>query len=513
MVYQFSIFKGLGLFFSHLTVGTPLALWLISKQMRFLGGMMPYKILVVDNEAADLECTRLVLEDDHDFEVTGCLDADDAINSIKEKPHQYAVVLLDYRMPKDGIQTAKEMLDINPNLVIALNSADDSRELLKKCMSIGVKDFIEKNQDEEAVRGIVRALCQRWEETAELFQQSDDDNENQKIIESIGIVGKSNAMVQVTQLVRRAAKTNCNIFISGESGTGKERIAQAIHNLSDRKNKPFVAINVSAVTETLFESEMFGHIKGSFTGAVADKKGLIASANQGTLFLDEIGELAPAMQAKLLRVLQERKVIPVGGTRSIDVDIRVITATHVNLEKAMSEGKFREDLYYRLHVMPIKIPALRERRADIRPLLSHFLKLHNATGIEILKKTVRCLESYSWPGNVRELQNEIERLVASKKTRIQPEDLNSKIRSVANVYTNNADVPTYQEFMRKQHESELQYIQTLIRKAGTLREASRTFFNVTHSTISTRLKILEKNLIINELKSNMGEINHEETIN
>lgn len=474
---------------------------------------MPYKILVVDNEAADLECTKLVLEEDSDFEVTGFLDVDAAIQSIKENPYQYAVILLDYRMPKDGIQTAKEMLEINPHLVIALNSADDSREVLKKCMAIGVQDFIEKNQDEEAVRGIVRALCQRWEETAEIFDLSHDENDNQKIIESIGIVGKSNSMVQVTQLVRRAAKTDCNIFIRGESGTGKEKIAQAIHNLSDRRNKPFVGINVSSITESLFESEMFGHVKGSFTGAMTDKKGLIASAHQGTLFLDEIGELAPSIQVKLLRVLQERKVTPVGSTKSIDVDIRVITATHVNLEKAMSEGKFREDLYYRLHVMPIKIPALRERQADIRPLITHFFKMYKAENTVILKKTVRCLESYSWHGNVRELQNEIERLVALKKPRIAPVDLNSKIRSVANVGTDDLEVPTYQEFMRAQNESELTYIQNLIRKDGTLREACRTSFNASPSTIATRLKILENNLTNFKLKPKLGEMNHEETIN
>ena len=165
---------------------------------------MPFKILVVDNEAADLACTKLILEDDSDFEVTGMLDADSAINSIKEKPFQYAVILLDYRMPKDGIQVATEMLAINPHLIIALNSADDSREVLKKCMAIGVKDFIEKNQDEEAIRGIVRSLCQRWQETAELFNISGDETVNQKIIESIGIVGKSNEMLQVAQLVRNA---------------------------------------------------------------------------------------------------------------------------------------------------------------------------------------------------------------------------------------------------------------------------------------------------------------------
>lgn len=477
---------------------------------QFLGGKMPYKILVVDNEPTDLECTRIVLEEDPDFQVTGFLDPEAAIKSVKENPHQYAVVLLDYRMPKDGIQVAQEILAINPHLIIALNSADDSRELLKRCMSIGVKDFIEKDQDEEAVRGIVRSLCQRWEETVELFSELHNEDENQKIIESIGIIGKSKAMVQVAQLVRRAAKTDCNVFIRGESGTGKEKIAQAVHYLSNRKNKPFVGINVTSITETLFESEMFGHVKGAFTGAIADKKGLIASAHQGTLFLDEIGELPPTTQAKLLRVLQERKITPVGATKPIDVDIRVITATHVNLEKAMKEGKFREDLYYRLHVMPINIPALRERRADIRPLVSHFLKIYQGEYLEILKKTIRGLESYSWPGNVRELQNEIERIVALKKLRIEPEDLNSKIRSVAKIEADDRIVPNYNEFIKTQYESELDYIQTLIRKGGSLREACRSLLNASPSTISTRLKILEKN--INLLNSKNEGTNYEETI-
>lgn len=477
---------------------------------QFLGGKMPYKILVVDNEPTDLECTKIVLEEDPDFQVTGFLDPDSAIKSIRENPHQYAVVLLDYRMPKDGIQVAQEMLAINPHLIIAFNSSDDSRELLKKCMSLGIKDFIEKDQDEEAVRGIVRSLCLLWEETAELFNTTVDEDENQKVIESIGLIGKSKAMVQVAQLVRRAAKTDCNVFIRGESGTGKEKIAQAVHNLSNRKNKPFVGINVTSISETLFESEMFGHVKGAFTGAIADKKGLIASAHQGTLFLDEIGELAPTTQAKLLRVLQERKITPVGSTRPIDVDIRVITATHVNLEKAMKDGKFREDLYYRLHVMPISIPALRERRADIRPLVSHFLKLYQGEHLEILKKTIKGLESYSWPGNVRELQNEIERLVTLKKLRIEPEDLNSKIRSVSKIEVDDRTVPNYDEFIKTQYEAELDYIQTLIRKGGSLREACRSLLNASPSTISTRLKILEKNINLINVKN--GGTNYEETI-
>ncbi len=309
-------------------------------------------------------------------------------------------------------------------------------------------------------------------------------------------------MAQVAHIVRCAAKSDCSIFIRGESGTGKEKIAQAIHNLSNRRLKPFVGINVSSITETLFESEMFGHIKGSFTGATTDKKGLITSAHQGTLFLDEIGELSPSIQAKLLRVLQERKVTPVGSTKSLDVDIRVISATHVNLEKAISEGRFREDLYYRLHVMPIKIPALRERKADIAPLISHFLKIYNGEKLEILKKTVRSLEAYNWPGNVRELQNEIERIVALRKTRICPEDLNSKIRNVFKIDTD--DVQDYQKFMKSQYELELEFINKMIHKGGGLREACRSILNASPSTISTRVKILEKNINVLGYKSQGG---------
>lgn len=456
---------------------------------------MSYKILVVDNESTDLAVTQMILQDDPDFEITTSLDSNEAIKLIKEKPYYFSVILLDYRMPKDGIQTAKEMLEVNPHLIIALLSADDSREVLKKCLSIGVCDFIEKTLDEESVRGIVRSLCQRWEDLAEVYEVDSSETDNQKIIESIGIVGRSAEMVKVAQLVKRAAKSSCNIFINGESGTGKELIAQAIHKLSDRRNKPFIGVNVNAIPDNLVESHLFGHKKGAFTGAITDSEGLIKSAHQGTLFLDEIGDLKPDLQVKLLRVIQERKFTPVGATRPIDVDIRIISATHVNLEKAIQNGSFREDLYYRLHVMPIRIPALRERIADIAPLVQHFLKVNKAADTLVLKKTMRYLECYAWKGNVRELQNEIERLVAERKTRILPEDLNVKIKNALNIEINEVENPNYQDFIKKHYEAELEYIQKSIQKTGSLREASRLILNLTPSTVSSRIKILEKNIL------------------
>jgi DNA-binding NtrC family response regulator len=469
---------------------------------------MSYKILIVDNDPVDLECRRMVLEKESDFEVTSSLDSNQAIELVRTKPFYFSAVLMDYRMPKDGITTAQEMLAINPHLIIAMNSADDSREVLKKCMSIGVKDFIEKKLDPDTVRGVVRALCQRWEDTVEIYQENTPE-EKQKLMESVGIIGKSNVMFQVARLVQGAAKSTSNVFIFGESGTGKELVAQAIHNLSDRRNKPFVAINVNAIPENLIESHLFGHKKGSFTGATNDSDGLIKSADGGTLFLDEIGDLKLDLQVKLLRVLQERKMTPVGSLKSVDVNIRVISATHVNLEKAILEGKFREDLYYRLHVLPIKIPAVRERREDIGLLFSHFLKMFKATHIMVLAKTIRCLESYAWKGNVRELKNEVERLVSLGKSRISPEDLHPKIRNVfSSNETENVETINYQGYMRKQYQDELDYINDAIHKSGgSAREASRSILQMSQSSVMTRLKVLEKHIF--NLDQKIGGLENE----
>ena len=315
-------------------------------------------------------------------------------------------------------------------------------------------------------------------------------------MESMGIIGKSNAMFQVARLVQGAAKSMSNVFIFGESGTGKELVAQAIHNLSDRKNKPFVPINVNAISENLIESHLFGHKKGSFTGAVSDSDGLIKSADGGTLFLDEIGDLKLDLQVKLLRVLQERKLTPVGSLKPVDVNIRIISATHVNLEKAILEGKFREDLYYRLNVLPIKMPALRERREDIGVLFSHFLKTCKSAHVMVLAKTIRCLESYNWKGNVRDLKNEVERLVAVGKSRISPEDLHPKIKnSFSSNETDEISTTNYQGFMKKQYQEELDFINASIQMSGgSVREASRSVLQMAQSSVTTRIKVLEKHI-------------------
>lgn len=389
--------------------GSPVALRLL----RLQGEPVTYKILVVDNESADLEVTKLLLSSDPDFEIQTQEDAETAIEIIRQRPNDFAAIVLDYHMPKDGLQTAQAMFAINPHLQIAILSADQTREALKKSIQIGVKSFIDKDEDGEVISSVVRGLCEKWKSQAEVFIHTDDkaNASNRDLISSSGLVGQSAKLADTIRMVKKAGRIDCNVIIQGESGTGKELIARAIHNSSKRKSKPFVAINVNAIPENLAESELFGHVKGAFTGADQTNTGKLLSANGGTLFLDEIGDLKPEIQVKLLRVLQERKVMPVGGTKSFDLDVRIVTATHIDLEKAINEGRFREDLFYRLHVLPINLAPLRDRPEDIQPLIFHFLKLYKGSHIEFLAKTIRMLECYQWRGNIRELENEIQKLV------------------------------------------------------------------------------------------------------
>ena len=236
------------------------------------------------------------------------------------------------------------------------------------------------------------------------------------------IIGKSPQMQAVYQMIETVAATNSTILITGESGTGKELVARAIHNLSNRAAAPFVSINCGAFTETLLESELFGYMKGAFTGAVSNRKGLFEAAEGGTIFLDEIGETTPAMQVKLLRVLQERCIRRVGGVEEIPVDVRVVAATNRDLAQMVEDGTFRNDLFYRISVIPIELPPLRARRSDIRELVQHFLEKYSAQAgrpvMNIVEDAMRYLEAYDWPGNVRELENTIERAVALEQGRI-----------------------------------------------------------------------------------------------
>ncbi len=454
--------------------------------------------MIVDNQKEDLEVTRLVLSVDADFEIYIEPDAGKAVELVRKKPQEFATILLDYHMPKDGLTTAQEMFAINPHLQIAILSCDQTREALKKSIQIGVKSFIDKDEDPEVLKGVVRSLCQKWQNRAEVFSHAHVSGEqNEKLINNIGLVGHSSKLAEVARLVKRAATVDCSVLIQGESGTGKELVAKAVHNQSKRKSKPFVAININAIAENLAESELFGHVRGAFTGADKDNPGKILSAQGGTLFLDEIGDLKPEIQVKLLRVLQERKLSPVGSNKVFELDIRIITATHVNLEKAILDGKFREDLFYRLHVFPIQLPSLRERPEDIQPLIAHFLKIYKGQGCEMLMKTVRLLERYEWRGNVRELENEIQRLLSMGIQKVEPANLSKKILDALNFESD--DIVNHQDYQKKLWAMELEYLERNVRLAGSLREACRSIFKAAPSSIHTR---------INNLKDHITKTNH-----
>lgn len=466
-----------------------------------------FKILVVDDNHDDIEVTKMILAKDKDFEVVAETDSSKAIELVRKKPNEFSAVLLDYMMPKDGLVTAKEMFEINPELQIAILSGDQSRTVLKKSIEIGVQSFIDKEDDSEILLGVVRSLCQKWKSKSEVFlpvEATTSSEENEKVIRSLGLVGRSEKLADVCRMIKRAAKVDCSVMILGESGSGKELVARAIHNSSKRKSKPFVGINVSTINENLAESELFGHVKGAFTGAVENSSGKILSAQGGTLFLDEIGDLKPEVQVKLLRVLQERKLSPVGSSKVVDLDIRVISATHVNLEKAIMEGKFREDLYYRLHVFPIHNPPLRERPEDIQVLISHFLKIYKGEDRQLLMKTVRLLERYEWPGNIRELENAIQAMLTFDVKQLTPLHLNQKILGSLNFESD--EIPTLHEYQKKLWEMEIEYMERNIRLAGSLREACRSIFKSAPSTIHTRINNLKENVLkMSSTKGNTSE--------
>lgn len=470
--------------------------------MKLHGGVpVPFKVLVVDNELEDLEVTKMILSGDSDFEVIAEVDSTAAIELVKNKPNEFAAILLDYHMPKDGLATAQAMFEINPNLQIAILSADQTREALKKSIAIGVRNFIDKDEDSETLLGVVRSLCQKWKNKSEVFGVSANaptSEENEKFIRSLGLVGRSGKLADVCRMIKRASKVDCSVMILGESGSGKELVAKAIHYNSKRKSKPFVGINVSTINENLAESELFGHVKGAFTGAVENSAGKILSAQGGTLFLDEIGDLKPEVQVKLLRVLQEKKLTPVGSNKVYDLDIRIVSATHVNLEKAILDGKFREDLFYRLHVFPIHNPPLRERPEDIQPLIQHFLKTYKGEDRQLLMKTVRLLERYEWPGNIRELENVIQSMLTYDVKQIEPSHLSKKILDSLNFESN--VIQTHHEYQRKLWEMEIEYMEKNIRLAGSLREACRSIFKSAPSTIHTRMNSLKENILKTSIK-------------
>ncbi|GFO60272.1 sigma-54-dependent Fis family transcriptional regulator [Geomonas silvestris] len=364
-------------------------------------------ILIVDDEEGIRSSLAGILEDEG-YRTVCAADGFEALALCKrELP---GLVLLDIWMPRmDGLETLKQLKEQHPDLNVIMMSGHGTIETAVKSTKLGAYDFIEKPLSLEKVVVSVEnalAMTRLKEENASLRGM---------VLQSHEMIGSSAAMLRLKEQIEMVAPTNASVLITGENGTGKELVARSVHYHSQRRDKPFIEINCAAIPEELIESELFGHERGAFTGAVSQKKGKFDLADGGTLFLDEIGDMSLKTQAKVLRILQEKKFERVGGTRTLEVDVRVVAATNKHLEEEIRNGAFREDLYYRLNVVPFKVPALRERRDDIPLLAEYFLSAYcNREGRElkrIVPEAMETLKRYDWPGNVRELKNIVERLV------------------------------------------------------------------------------------------------------
>ena len=390
-----------------------------------------HRVLVVDDEASMRELIDIVLGN-CGYEVEAVPDIESGQDKLEKE--SFDVVLTDLRIGNDreaGMRLLSWLQDNAPTTPAIMITAHGSVESAIEAMKRGAADYVMKPFKNDEIRLLVgRAIEQRdivRENLALRMHQA-------KRGEIANIIGNSAAIEEVRNMIRRVATLPSTIAIHGESGTGKELVARAIHKLSDRANRPFVAINCGGIPENLLESELFGHRKGSFTGAVEDKEGLFVVADGGTLFLDEIGEMPMSLQVRLLRVLDSNSVMPVGGTSEIKVDVRIISATNRDLAQMVEDGKFRKDLYYRLNVIPLRVPPLRDRADDIPLLARRFITTHGAAmgrdALGISKEAEGVLRKFSWPGNVRELENVIERAVAlATGDEIQPADLPENVRN------------------------------------------------------------------------------------
>ncbi len=386
------------------------------------------KILVVDDE----ENIRTILKrtfQKEGYSVFTASSGNEALNELHRT--SFDLVITDLRIPDgDGLRLLKQINSLYPDTMVMVITAYASTESAVEAMKSGAIDYIVKPINIEELRIVVRNALEK-----KLLQE-----ENIRLKKELSekysfhsLVGKSKKMIEIFSLIEKIAPTNSTVLITGESGTGKELVAKAIHYSSLRRDKPFVSINCGALPESLLESELFGHVKGAFTGAYTDKKGLFETANKGTILLDEISEMSLWMQVKLLRALQERKIRRVGDTEEKEVDVRIIASTNVDLTERIRDGKFREDLFYRLNVIRINIPPLRERKEDIPILVQHFIDVYNKkTGKSIKgmkEEALKIIVAYHWPGNVRELENCIERAVVFETSNfITPESIDDSIK-------------------------------------------------------------------------------------
>ena len=423
---------------------------------------MPEHILIVDDEKNILQTLSPILQDEG-YEVSTAANGTDALRLVREDAP--LVVLLDIWLPDiDGIEVLKKIKEQQPEVIVIMMSGHGTIETAVKATKLGAYDFIEKPLSMEKVSLIVKHAIDR--------QRLEEDNLllRQKIEKKYELIGSSEKMEQLKGQIKIAGPSSSRVLISGENGTGKELVARSIHNESPRRGKPFVEVNCAAIPDTLIESELFGHEKGAFTGATAMKRGKFEQADGGTIFLDEIGDMSLATQAKVLRVLQEQEFQRVGGAKTIRVDVRVIAASNKNLKDEIKKGSFREDLFYRLNVIPLHVPPVRERKEDMPFLIEHFLmEFSREYGIKpkkIAEDVIKVFQEYNWPGNVRELKNIVERLmIMTKSPVVAISDIPKSLKGDISLQDAAAhEAKRYDSFKDAVNDFEKEYITTILKE-------------------------------------------------
>ncbi|MGD9158963.1 MAG: sigma-54 dependent transcriptional regulator [Desulfobacteraceae bacterium] len=444
-------------------------------------------VLIVDDEKNYLVVLEALLAPEG-YEIITADNPEEALRLLRES--DLDLVITDMKMPGiSGMTILEEARKINPDIPIIIMTAFGSIEMAVEAMKRHAYDYIEKPFKNEALKLTIKKALQNYQLVKENRLLSEALSDRYRFG---NIIGKSRLMQEIYDLISKVSHTKTSVLITGESGTGKELIANAIHYNSPRKDRPFVSINCGALTETLLESELFGHEKGAFTGAVAMKKGRFELADGGTLFLDEVSEMSPTLQVKLLRVLQEMEFERVGGTRTIDVDVRILSASNRDIKDDISKERFREDLFYRLNVIHIEVPSLRERGEDIRLLVNHFINKYRKDDDEkpeLSPEAWKILFNHNWPGNIRELENIIERAVVLNSTGlITPDDMPAYLLEKEDEINIEKFIPSGAPLQKTLEQIEEQLIRRALKSCNNVQSHAAEMIGITKSLFQHKMK-------------------------